>query len=156
MANTSKHEVYQKSKIIMVLKAENLNLNETEDLHLLKVQDKLYHIPRDIEYEIVNSLLIYIRSLVIRKRVKDIQLGDESYQHKLNLTKPNLTFPGINEEEPYTMLQKPFGVVYIGGSGGNQFMAYKEVYKFCDTTLKKVNDELSIMMKDHKLGYKQG
>nr|GEV37392.1 hypothetical protein [Tanacetum cinerariifolium] len=94
--------------------------------------------------------------LVIKKRVKDVQLDVESHQQKLNLRKLNLAFFGINNEEPYNMLQKPFGVVCISGSGGNQFMAYKEIYKFYDTTLKKVSDELSTMMKDHKLGYKQG
>ncbi|GKA89889.1 hypothetical protein Tco_0811701 [Tanacetum coccineum] len=118
MANKSKREVYQKPKIIAVWK------------------DK---VERDFGYGFVSKL----RGIVIRKRVEDVRLGVESYHQKLNLTKPNLAFLGINKEEPYTMLQKPFGVVYISGSGSNKFMAYKEVHKFCNTTLKKLSDELS-------------
>ncbi|GJU30488.1 hypothetical protein Tco_1174077 [Tanacetum coccineum] len=46
-----------------------LSLNYIEDIYMLKVQGKLHHLPGNIEYDIMNSLLIYIRSLVIRKRV---------------------------------------------------------------------------------------
>ncbi|GJY00954.1 hypothetical protein Tco_0359106 [Tanacetum coccineum] len=37
-----------------------------------KVQGKLHHLPGDVEYDLVKSLLIYIRSLVIKKRVEDV------------------------------------------------------------------------------------
>lgn len=35
-------------------------------------------------------------------------------------------------------------------------MAHKEVYKFCDGTLTRVNDALTTMLRDYKLGYEQG
>ncbi|GJV62955.1 hypothetical protein Tco_1473783 [Tanacetum coccineum] len=35
------------------------------------------------------SLRIFTRSIVIQRRVEDLQLGVESYQKKLNLTKPD-------------------------------------------------------------------
>nr|GEW12345.1 retrotransposon protein, putative, unclassified [Tanacetum cinerariifolium] len=41
-------------------------------------------------------------SLVIKKRVEDVHLGVESYQKKLNITKPQKDFPGISAKEPYT------------------------------------------------------
>ncbi|GKC11807.1 putative ribonuclease H-like domain-containing protein, partial [Tanacetum coccineum] len=53
---------------------KELRLNDIEDMYLLKVQDKLHHLSGDIEYDILNLLLIYIRSLVIRKGIEDAQL----------------------------------------------------------------------------------
>ncbi|GJV10260.1 hypothetical protein Tco_1351801, partial [Tanacetum coccineum] len=35
------------------------------------------------------SLRMFTRSVVIQRRVEDLQLGVESYQKKLNLTKPD-------------------------------------------------------------------
>lgn len=52
-----------------------MSLNDIEDMYMLKIQGKLNHLHCYIEYDIVNSLLIYIRSIVIRARVEDIQLG---------------------------------------------------------------------------------
>ncbi|GJY78059.1 hypothetical protein Tco_0483860 [Tanacetum coccineum] len=37
------------------------------------------------------ALRMYTRSLVIQKRVEDLQLGVESYQKKINVTKPDTT-----------------------------------------------------------------
>ncbi|GKB13745.1 reverse transcriptase domain-containing protein [Tanacetum coccineum] len=42
---------------------------------------------------------VFIRSSVIWERVHDFQLGIESYQQKINLTAPIITFPGIEEYE---------------------------------------------------------
>ncbi|GJX51282.1 hypothetical protein Tco_0278127 [Tanacetum coccineum] len=39
------------------------------------------------------ALRMFTRSLVIKKRVEDLQLGVESYQKKLNITPPQQTFP---------------------------------------------------------------
>ncbi|GKC81052.1 hypothetical protein Tco_1136769, partial [Tanacetum coccineum] len=117
---------------------------------------KLHHLPDDVEYDLVNSLLIYIRSLVIKKRVEDVQLGVESYQQKLNLTKPKFTFLRIHKTSPYTMLSNLDGEVYIDKNGGTRFMWFDEVYKFCDGTLKKVIKELQVMLRDNKLGYGHG
>ncbi|GKC14983.1 hypothetical protein Tco_1011765, partial [Tanacetum coccineum] len=58
---------------------ESLNLNDIEDLYVLKAQGKLHHLGGPTEYDLANSLLIYIRSKLIKKRVEDVQLGVESY-----------------------------------------------------------------------------
>ncbi|GJT14029.1 hypothetical protein Tco_0861071 [Tanacetum coccineum] len=42
------------------------------------------------------SLRIFTRSIVIQRRVEDLQLGVESYQKKLNLTKPDTQEEHIN------------------------------------------------------------
>ncbi|GKE32159.1 hypothetical protein Tco_1451481, partial [Tanacetum coccineum] len=45
------------------------------------------------------SLSIFIRSSVIWERVHDFQLGIESYQQKVNLTAPTISFPGIEKHK---------------------------------------------------------
>ncbi|GKC70753.1 hypothetical protein Tco_1116636, partial [Tanacetum coccineum] len=48
------------------------------------------------------ALRMFTRSLVIQKRVEDLQLGVESHQKKINVTKPETTKSGIRKRDPYT------------------------------------------------------
>lgn len=130
-----------------------LNLNDIEDMYLLKVQGKLRNLPTDIQLAFITSLLIFIRSIIIRERVEDLQLGVESYQKKLNLTKPKLhEVNNINQLSQYTLMKEPgFGFIYRSAYAHNCFMAYDEIHKFCDDTLKYVRDGLSSRQKDTNL-----
>ncbi|GKD47066.1 hypothetical protein Tco_1271711 [Tanacetum coccineum] len=65
-----------------------LNQNDIEDLYILKIQNKIRNIIGTEEYDLINALKMYIRRIVIKKRVEDAQMGVESYQIKLNLTNP--------------------------------------------------------------------
>ncbi|GJU62375.1 hypothetical protein Tco_1244210 [Tanacetum coccineum] len=47
---------------------------------------------------------------VIKNRVEDIELGVESYQRTLNLTKPTMFFEGIDQRIPFTMTTTHKGV----------------------------------------------
>nr|GEU47253.1 hypothetical protein [Tanacetum cinerariifolium] len=70
----------------------DLHLNDIEDMLLLAVQHTLSHLTdRDI-VDFIVALCMFIRSLVIKKRVEDLQLGVESYQKKLNITHINRPF----------------------------------------------------------------
>ncbi|GJZ33097.1 hypothetical protein Tco_0578533 [Tanacetum coccineum] len=90
-----------------------LNLNDIEDMYLLKVQDKMHHLLSDDEKDFNNALLLFIRRTIIKNRVEDLQLGVESYKRTVNLTKPKLYFDGIDEKIPYTMSGLDKGVVYL-------------------------------------------
>nr|GEV44019.1 zf-CCHC domain-containing protein/UBN2 domain-containing protein [Tanacetum cinerariifolium] len=46
------------------------------------------------------ALRMFIRSLVIQKRVEDLQLGVESYQKQINVTKPNTKRPDLRKRHP--------------------------------------------------------
>nr|GEY53002.1 hypothetical protein [Tanacetum cinerariifolium] len=52
--------------------------------------------------------------LIIKKRVKDVQLGVESYQKSLDIIKPHKRFLKIEHYPTYTTCPKPFRVVYKG------------------------------------------
>ncbi|GJZ39878.1 hypothetical protein Tco_0586441 [Tanacetum coccineum] len=49
-----------------------LNLNDIKDMYVLKAQGKLHHLRGQAEYDLANSLRIYIRKEVIKKRVDDV------------------------------------------------------------------------------------
>ncbi|GKB60579.1 hypothetical protein Tco_0916765, partial [Tanacetum coccineum] len=66
----------------------NLYLNDIEDMILLIVQHKLFQLDGDVIVDLAMALRMFTRSLIIKKRVEDVQLGVESYQKKLNSTKP--------------------------------------------------------------------
>ncbi|GKB46813.1 putative ribonuclease H-like domain-containing protein, partial [Tanacetum coccineum] len=67
------------------------------------VQDKLHRLPLELAKDFNNALLMFIRGTVIKNMVEDIQLGVESYQRTLNLTKPTMFFEGIDQRIPFTM-----------------------------------------------------
>nr|GFB25627.1 hypothetical protein [Tanacetum cinerariifolium] len=66
-----------------------LRLQDIEDMLLLLVQGKLSNLTVEERLAFNVSLRMFTRSIVIQRRVEDLQLGVESYQKKLNLTKPD-------------------------------------------------------------------
>ncbi|GJU85728.1 hypothetical protein Tco_1293274 [Tanacetum coccineum] len=129
-----------------------LSLNDVEDMYLLQVQGKLHHLPLKFVKDFNNTLLLFIRRVVIQNRVEDIQLGVESYQQTLNLTKPMMFFEGIDQKIPFTMFGTHKGVVYLNQHNVKSFMKLSKVKKFCDGTLIKIHENLVDMVKRNKLG----
>ncbi|GJX39185.1 hypothetical protein Tco_0252488 [Tanacetum coccineum] len=68
---------------------KNLHLNDFEDLYLLHLQGQLNHLSGADKVYLFNAINLWIRKIVIKKRVEDLQLMIESYQTKLNLTQPD-------------------------------------------------------------------
>ncbi|GKB62887.1 hypothetical protein Tco_0919073, partial [Tanacetum coccineum] len=87
----------------------DLHLNDIEDMLLLAVQHKLFHLIDNAIVDFVVALCMFTRILVIKKHVEDLQLGVESYQKKLNITPPQQTLPDIEFKELYTPSHKPPG-----------------------------------------------
>nr|GEZ23334.1 hypothetical protein [Tanacetum cinerariifolium] len=90
----------------------NLHLNDIKDMLHLVVQHKLFHLDGEVIVDLVVALCMFTRSLIIKKRVEDVQLGVESYQKKLSITKPQRDFPRISAKELYIPSFEPPGVVY--------------------------------------------
>nr|GEU89230.1 Gag-Pol polyprotein [Tanacetum cinerariifolium] len=64
------------------------HFNDIKDMLILAVRHKLFHLnERDI-VDFIVALRICTRSLIIKRRVEDLQFGVESYQNKLNITAP--------------------------------------------------------------------
>nr|GEW87150.1 hypothetical protein [Tanacetum cinerariifolium] len=66
---------------------KRLYIQDIEDMLLLLVQGKLTNLTVEERFSFNVSLCMFTRSIVIQRRVEDLQLGVESYQKKLNLTK---------------------------------------------------------------------
>ncbi|GJV36366.1 hypothetical protein Tco_1408843 [Tanacetum coccineum] len=130
-----------------------LNQNDIKDLYILKIQYKIHNLVGIDEYDLTNAQLLYIKRIVIRKRVEDAQLGVESYQTKLNLTKPWFDMNGLHLKQLYTTVRHPKGVVYMGKDNHKMLMRANELHNFSDGTLNKVYDKLDVMLKANVMGY---
>nr|GEW62847.1 hypothetical protein [Tanacetum cinerariifolium] len=84
-----------------------LRINDIEDMLILIVQNMLTNLLGDDVFDFDIALRMFTRSMVIQKRVKDLQLGVRSYQKKINVTKPETTRPDIRKKDPYTPYQDP-------------------------------------------------
>ncbi|GJY82007.1 hypothetical protein Tco_0494758 [Tanacetum coccineum] len=65
----------------------DLHLNDIEDMLLFVVQHKLFHLNGSDIVDFIMALRMFTRSLILKRRVEDLQFGVESYQKKLNITK---------------------------------------------------------------------
>ncbi|GKB24331.1 hypothetical protein Tco_0863732 [Tanacetum coccineum] len=131
----------------------DLHLNDIEDMLLLAVQYKLFHLNNSDIVDFIVARLMFTRSFIIKRRVEDLQLKVESYQKKLNITAPQKTFPEIEFRELYTPSYKLPGVTYKDLNKQRRVMRADELYKFSDGTLKKVWDKLHHIILDFRLGY---
>nr|GFA66344.1 hypothetical protein [Tanacetum cinerariifolium] len=80
----NRHAIDYKAYKIPKSDYKNMHPNDFEDLYLLHLQGKLKHLSGSDKVNLFNADNIWIRNIVIRKRVEDFQLGIESYQTKLN------------------------------------------------------------------------
>ncbi|GJT38703.1 hypothetical protein Tco_0938568 [Tanacetum coccineum] len=148
----SKHKVYSTQNILSIVsvKVERLHgYDHLEEIVVRRVDRQLYN---DI-VDFIVALRMFTRSLIIKRRVEDLQLGVESYQKKLNITKPQKTFPGIEFKELHTPSFDPPGVSYEDLNQQKIVMRADELYKFSDRMLKTARDELYHRMLDFQLGY---
>ncbi|GJZ53328.1 hypothetical protein Tco_0608213 [Tanacetum coccineum] len=132
---------------------KNLNKNDIEDMYLLIINNK---VPDYTETGLLWSLSVFIRSTVIWERVHDFQLGVESYQQKVDLTAPIISYPGIEDHEVFTIVYEPVhGIIYKNSKKEKRVIRHSEVHKFCDATLKRVLEGLKSYNNDIKYSYVQ-
>ncbi|GJW11753.1 hypothetical protein Tco_1577580 [Tanacetum coccineum] len=86
---------------------KDLYPSDFEDLYLLNLQGHLNHLPTKDKTILSTTVNLWIRNLVIRKWVEDFQLGIESYQTQLNLTKPRWEATGLEFMHDYKILDSP-------------------------------------------------
>ncbi|GKA45278.1 hypothetical protein Tco_0738074 [Tanacetum coccineum] len=67
------------------------------DLPGIKDMNRLTNLLGDDVADFTIALRMFTRSLVIQKRVEDLQLGVKSYQKKINVTKPDTTRPDLKK-----------------------------------------------------------
>ncbi|GJX26969.1 hypothetical protein Tco_0233265 [Tanacetum coccineum] len=111
----SKGDVYSPKRILVVTYVSVMRKHGYEYLEEIVVRraDNLTNLSGDDVVDFAIALRMFTRSLVIQKRVEDLQLGVESYQKKINVTKPDTTRPDLRKRHPYTPYKDPKGFIYV-------------------------------------------
>ncbi|GJT51407.1 hypothetical protein Tco_0977564 [Tanacetum coccineum] len=92
-------------------------------------------------------------SIVIQKRVEDLQLGVKSYQKKLNITRPETFRSDIPNKTPYTTYNNPQGIIYLDKLKRNRLMHSDKLYKFCDGLLNSARTALHVIASNLRMNY---
>ncbi|GKB25055.1 hypothetical protein Tco_0864456 [Tanacetum coccineum] len=119
-----------------------LRLQDIEDMLLLLVQQKLTNLTIDERYNLNVALRMFTKRIVIQRRVEDLQLGVESYQKKLNLTKPDTYRSNIRNKTAYTSHSDPHGIIYVDQFKRKTLLRTDELHKFSDGMLNDVRTAL--------------
>ncbi|GKD39310.1 hypothetical protein Tco_1259517, partial [Tanacetum coccineum] len=114
---------------------KRLRLQDIKDMLILLVQGKLTNLNVEDRLAFGVSLRMFTRSIIIQRRVEDLQLGMESYQKKLNITKPDT------------------GFIYQNKDKKNKLMCIDELHKFSDGTLNDVRTALNDRLKGIRMEY---
>ncbi|GJU38366.1 hypothetical protein Tco_1191323 [Tanacetum coccineum] len=115
-----------------------LRIQDIEDMLLLLVQGKVTNLSVEERIAFNVSLRMFTRRVVIQRRVEDLQLGVESYQKKLNLTKPDTYRSNLRRQDAYTPYSDPRGFIYENKDKKNRLMRIDELHKFSDGLLDDV------------------
>ncbi|GJV28385.1 hypothetical protein Tco_1384833 [Tanacetum coccineum] len=104
---------------------------------------KVTNLNVDERFALNVALRMYTRRIVIQERVEDLQLAVESYQKKINLTKPDTYHSDISKKTPYTAYRDIQGIIYQDDMNRNRLMRTDELHKFSDGTLNHVRTSLN-------------
>ncbi|GJR06092.1 hypothetical protein Tco_0529076 [Tanacetum coccineum] len=102
----SARDVYSKRIIIAVTKLQIVEWHNYKHPDWITIR-KLKNLTVEERLAFNVSLRMFTRSIVIQRRVEDLQLGVESYQKKLNLTKPDTYRSDLKRREAYTAYSNP-------------------------------------------------
>ncbi|GJS43214.1 hypothetical protein Tco_0568257 [Tanacetum coccineum] len=131
-----------------------LRIQDIEDMLLLLVQGKVTNLSVEERIAFNVSLRMFTRRVVIQRRVEDLQLGVESYQKKLNLTKPDTVYrSNLRRQDAYTPYSDPRGFIYENKDKKNRLMRIDELHKFSDGTLDDVRTALNDRLKGIRMEY---
>ncbi|GKF08045.1 hypothetical protein Tco_0042269, partial [Tanacetum coccineum] len=144
----SPHDVYSKRRIIAVTSVKVMRWYDYGYL-----EEKLSNLDVHDRYDFGMALRMFTKRIVILHRVQDLQLGVESYQKKLNITRPETTRSNISKLTPYTKYKNPQGIIYQDKNKRNRLMRSDELYKFYDGTLSYVRCVLHNIASNLEMDY---
>ncbi|GJS81329.1 hypothetical protein Tco_0747870 [Tanacetum coccineum] len=148
----SRHDVYSMKRIMAVTQVKVMKkqgYGYLEEIVVRRADNDLY---RFKEGDFLRLRINDIEDMLLLKRVKDLRLGVESYQKKINVTKPQSTKSGIRKRDTYTPYQDPQGFIYVDNNRRNILMRSDELYKFSDMTLNGLRTSLDDITKKYPNG----
>ncbi|GJR28610.1 hypothetical protein Tco_0704950 [Tanacetum coccineum] len=123
---------YDYMKTIVLHRAD---LNE----YIIAERDFKYLYPSDFE------------DLYLLNLQEDFQLGIESYQTQLNLTKPRWDATGFEFKHDFTVIDSPRAVAFRDKHEVQMIMRFNEIHKFNDDTLQQIDEALDYQVKEFKV-----
>nr|GEX79197.1 hypothetical protein [Tanacetum cinerariifolium] len=129
---------------------KSLYPSDFEDLNLLLLRGYLNHLFGSDKCMLPTFVKLWTRNLVIRRWVEDFQLGIESYQMQLKLTKPGWDAKGFEYKHDYTIIDSPRAVVFHVDNNEWKIMKFNMIYKFSDGTLTNIMEALDFRVKEYK------
>ncbi|GJW74771.1 hypothetical protein Tco_0134141 [Tanacetum coccineum] len=117
----------------------------------MKAACHLNHLPPKDKKILYTAVNLWIRNLVIKQRVEDFQLGIESYQTQLNLTKPRWDATGFEFKHDFTVIDSPRAVTFRDNYRVQMIMRFNEIHKFSDGTLQQIDEALDYRVKEFKV-----
>nr|GEU80331.1 hypothetical protein [Tanacetum cinerariifolium] len=106
---------------------KRLHIQDIKDMLLLLVYGKLANLTVEERFAFNVSLRMFTRSIVIIRRVEDLQLGVEIHQKKLNLTKPDTYRSDLKRKEAYIAYSNPRGFIYQNKDKQNRLLGSKSI-----------------------------
>ncbi|GJX88174.1 hypothetical protein Tco_0340188 [Tanacetum coccineum] len=107
----SRGDVYSTKRILAVTYVKVMRKHGygyLEEIVVRQADNILYRFKEgDDVIDFVIALRMFTKSLVIQKRVEDLQLGVKSYQKRINVTNPDTTRPDLKKRHPYTPYRDP-------------------------------------------------
>ncbi|GJV82116.1 hypothetical protein Tco_1517986 [Tanacetum coccineum] len=149
-----KEEVYSNSKIIQVIKTYWELGHEYKFVTEIVARraNKCIASITEPDYKNLNKNDIEDMYLLIMNG----KLGIESYQQKVNLTAPTISFPGVEKHRMFSIIYEPVhGIIYKNSKKEKRVMRHSKIHKFCDATLNRVLEGLKSYNNDVKYGYVQ-
>nr|GEZ82934.1 hypothetical protein [Tanacetum cinerariifolium] len=126
---------------------------DIKDMLLFLIQDKLSNLNLEERYALNVALRMFTRRIVIQECMEDLQLRVESYQKKINLTRPGTYRLDLKRMTPYTAYPDIQGIIYEDEMNRNRLMHTDELHKFSDGTLNHVHTALNDIATRIKMDY---
>ncbi|GJS27655.1 hypothetical protein Tco_0488275 [Tanacetum coccineum] len=140
---TSK-DVYSIHRIIAVTSLkimEFFGYKHLEEITVQRQDNQLYKF-REGDFKRLRRQDIKDIHIVIQERVDDLQLAVESYQKKINLSRPDSYHSDLRKMTPYIAYHNIQGIIYQDDMDRNRLMRTDELHKFSDGTLNHVRTAL--------------
>nr|GEW38834.1 hypothetical protein [Tanacetum cinerariifolium] len=152
----STHDVYSTKRILAVTRVEVMRKHGygyLREIELQRADNNLYTFKEgDFPIRHINDIEDML-IIIVQNRVKDLQLGFESCQKKINVTKPHTTRPDIRKKDTYTPYQDPQGFIYIDTQRRNRLMRSDKLYKFSNGTSTRLPTSLDDITKNIRMEY---
>ena len=105
---------------------------------IILAKDSIYHLSLEQRMALHTALKLFTRSLVVKSRVEDLQLGVKSYQQKLNIKAPDTVRDYLKNKEAFDVHLKPDGFIYRDSKRHHRLMRMDQLEHFRDATLNHV------------------